>query len=120
MENEIKKAEKKVEFKTYGTKSALLEGIMKNRGKNFMITSEVRDRETGELIDTEHKIVYEKYVDSDMQYIIEKYDDNLVYYPESNKNIVIIMKEVKPNVDDDIFTVKTAKGSTKRQPISMN
>lgn len=114
MENETKK------LKTYGTKHQLLEGIMKNRGKNFMITSEVRDRETGDFIKEEQKIVYEKYVDSDVQYIIDNYNDDLVFYPESNKKIVIIMKEVKPNVDDDIFTVKTAKGSTKRQPISMN
>lgn len=116
MENE----NKKVTFKTYGTKSQLLEGIALNRGKNFMVTSEVRDRKTGELIKEEHKPVYEKYVDSDMKYIIENYDENLVFYPESNKNIVIIMKEIKPDVEDDLFTVKTAKGSTKRQPITMN
>lgn len=118
METEVK--EKKVEFKTYGTKSQLLEGVMRNRGKNFLITSEVRDRKTGELITIEQRPVYEKYVDSDMAYIIERYDENLVYYPNSNKNIVIIMKEIKPDVEDDIFTVKTAKGSTKRQPITMN
>ena len=114
METETKK------IKTYGTKSQLLEGVMKNRGKNFMIISEILDRDTKEVIDTEHKVVYEKYVDSDVQYIIDNYNDDLVYYPEGNKNIIIVMKEVKPNVDDDIFTVKTAKGSTKRQPISMN
>jgi hypothetical protein len=114
MENETKK------IKTYGTKSQLLEGIMKNRGKNFMIISEILDRDTKEVVDTEHKVVYEKYVDSDIQYIIDNYNDDLVYYPKGNKNIIIVMKEVKPNVDDDIFTVKTAKGSTKRQPISMN
>lgn len=115
-------AKKKVEFKTYGTKSQLLEGIMKNRGKNFMVISEVIDLETGEVIDTEHKVVYEKYVDSDIQYVIDNYNENLVYYPKTGagKKIAIVMKEVKPNVDDDIFTVKTAKGSTKRQPISMN
>lgn len=117
MENEIKK---EVKFKTYGTKSQLLEGVMRNRGKNFLITSEVRDKETGDLIKTEQKIVYEKYVDSDMAYIIDKYDENLVYYPDSNKKIVIIMKEIKPDVEDDIFTIKTAKGNTKRQPIVMN
>ena len=118
MENEIKS--KKLEFKTYGTKTQLLEGIVRNRGKNFLIISEIVDRKTGELIDTEQKVVYEKYVDSDMEYIIKHYDDNLVFYPESNKDIVIIMKEIKPDVEDDIFTIKTAKGNTKRQPINMD
>lgn len=117
MENEIKK---EVKYPTYGTKTKLLEGIALNRGKNFMVTSEVRDRETGELIKIEQKPVYEKYVDSEMKYIISNYNDNLVFFPESNKKIVIIMKEIKPDVEDDIFTVRTAKGSTKRQPITMN
>ena len=117
MENEIKK---EVKYPTYGTKMKLLEGFALHRGKNFMVTSEIRDRETGELIDTEHKIIYEKYVGDEQKYIIENYNDNLVFFPESNKKIVIIMKEIKPDVEDDIFTVKTAKGSTKRQPITMN
>lgn len=125
MENENEKTvenleEKKPTFKTYGTKTLLMQGIALNRGKNFMVTSEVRDRKTGKLISEEQKIVYEKYVDSDLKYIIENYNDDLVFYPESNKNIVIIMKEIKPDVEDDVFTVKTAKGSTKRQPITMN
>lgn len=112
MENE------KVVYPTYGTKTKFLEGIALNRGKNLLITSEVRDRATGEFIKEEQRIVYEKYVDGDVEYVIKHYDDNLVYYPEGNKNIVIIMKNVKPDVEDDIFTVKTAKGSTKRKPIN--
>ena len=123
MENEVAKNEiakkEEVKYPTYGTKTMLLEGITLNRGKNFMVTSEIRDRKTGKLIDTEQKVIYEKYVDSDMKYIIEKYNDDLVFFPESNKDVVIIMKEIKPDVEDDIFTIKTAKGSTRRQPISM-
>lgn len=112
MENEKK-------FPTYGTKQKFLEGIALNRGKNLLITSEVRKRDTGEFIKEEQRIVYEKYVDGDVKYIINHYDEDLVYYPEGNKEIVIIMKNVKPDVEDDIFTVKTAKGSTKRKPINM-
>ena len=123
MENEVAKNEvakkEEVKYPTYGTKTMLLEGITLNRGKNFMVTSEIRDRKTGKLIDTEQKVIYEKYVDSDMKYIIANYNDDLVFFPESNKDVVIIMKEIKPDVEDDIFTIKTAKGSTKRQPISM-
>ena len=107
-------------FPTYGTKSKFLEGIALNRGKNLLITSEVRERVTGKLIKEEQRVVYEKYVDSDVAYIINHYDDKLVYYPEGNKEIVIIMKSVKPDVEDDIFTVKTAKGSTKRKPINFD
>ena len=118
MENEVAKKEE-VKYPTYGTKTKLLEGITLNRGKNFMVTSEIRDRKTGTLINVEQKVIYEKYVDSDMEYVIKHYNDNLVFFPESNKDIVIIMKEIKPDVEDDIFTVKTAKGSTKREPISM-
>lgn len=116
MENETKK---EIEFPSYGTKMQFLEGIARNRGKNLMITSEVYERKTGKLIKEEQRIVYEKYVDSDVNYIINHYNDNLIYFPESNKEIVIIMKNVKPDVEDDIFTVKTAKGSTKRTPINI-
>lgn len=111
--------EEKVKFKTYGTKQAFSEGILINRGKNLLIISEVRDRKTGELIKEEHKIVYEKYVQSTVEYCLKNYDDNMVYYPESNKEIVIIMKSVKPDVEDDIFTVKTAQGKTKREIIDL-
>lgn len=113
MENEKK-------FPTYGTKTKFLEGIALNRGKNLLITNEVRKIDTGELINEEQRVVYEKYVDSDVQYILDNYNDDLVYYPEGNKEIVIIMKSVKPDVEDDIFTVKTAKGSTKRKPINFD
>ena len=111
--------EKKVEFPSYGTKMQFLEGIARNRGKNLMITSEIYDRKTGKFIKEEQRIVYEKYVDSDVEYIINHYNDELIYSPDGNKDIVIVMKNVKPDVEDDIFTVKTAKGSTKRTPINM-
>ena len=59
MENEKK-------FPTYGIKQKFLEGIALNRGKNLLITSEVRKRDTGEFIKEEQRIVYEKYVDGDV------------------------------------------------------
>ena len=104
----------KVEIKSYATKNELLEFFALNRGKNFMVENEIRDIKTGELIGTENKIIYEKRVDLETKYIIERYDENLIYRPETNKDVVIIMKRITPDIDDDDFTVRTAKGSTKR------
>lgn len=108
------KEEKKVVIKGYGTKEQLLVHLAKNRGKNFMFEFEVIDVKTGDVVNVEQKIVYEKYVDLETKYIIDRYDEHLIYYPETNTNIAIVLKSITADIEDDDWTVKTAKGSTKR------
>lgn len=105
--------EEVVKIKGYAKKNKLIEFFALNRGKNFMVESEVRDLKTGELISIENKIIYEKRVDLETKYIIDRYDEDLIYRPKG-KGIAIVMKSITPDIDDDVFTIKTAKGSTKR------
>ena len=119
MENEVKKTEEKeITFPYYADKKDLLLGIQEYRGKNFLFISEVYDYTTGKLIKEEQKPVYEKYVDSTINRMMKLYNDKLQYHPKDS-NIVIVTKNVKPGIEDDLFSVKSAKGSTKRQVIDL-